>query len=137
MSPRLTASKQYNYFPRATDLDYAFIGGLSVATAMLIAPVVNYLTKRFGFRVPMLIGLGFAVLGQIFAGLSKRIWQLFITQGIMFGLGIGMAFIGGIPLLPQWFSKKRSLANGLAAAGSGVGQLVLCPRLASSLLFAC
>lgn len=83
-----------NYFAGATDIQYAFVGGLSISIAMFIAPLTNFLVKLFGFRTPMLIGTGFTVLGQVFAGLSNRIWQLFITQGLMFGAGIGMVRCG-------------------------------------------
>jgi MFS family permease len=29
-----------------------------------------------------------------------------------------------LPLLSQWFRRRRSLANGIAAAGSGIGGLI-------------
>jgi hypothetical protein len=45
-----------NNFPGATTLQFAFIGGLSVSLAMLIAPLSNYLSKRFHYKLPMLIG---------------------------------------------------------------------------------
>ena len=43
-------------FPGATPLKYSFVGSLSVAIALLCAPLANILTKRFGHRVPMLVG---------------------------------------------------------------------------------
>ena len=48
---------------------------------------------------------------------------LFLTQGILFGLGVGFLFTSSIATISQWFSKKRSVANGIASAGSGVGGL--------------
>ena len=38
-------------------------------------------------------------------------------------MGIGAIFIPGIAVLPQWFLKRRSLAQGIASAGSGFGGL--------------
>ncbi|KAF8461805.1 major facilitator superfamily domain-containing protein [Gautieria morchelliformis] len=113
-------------FPGATDTDFAFIGGLSVSTAMICAPFVNYLSKRFNFKVPLVIGLLFLVTSQVFAGLSTRIWELFLTQGIMFGMGLGFLWIPALPLTNQWFSKKRALAGvSYFAIGSGAGALTL------------
>ena len=43
-------------FPGATPLKYSLVGSLSVAVALLCAPLANLLTKRFGHRLPMLIG---------------------------------------------------------------------------------
>jgi hypothetical protein len=39
-------------------------------------------------------------------------------------LGTGFAWLPATPILPQWFTKNRSLAQGLAAAGSGVGGII-------------
>jgi predicted MFS family arabinose efflux permease len=63
---------------------------------MICAPFVNYLSKRFSFKVPLVTGLIFLVISQVFAGLSSRIWELFLTQGVMFGIGLG--FVSPKPL---------------------------------------
>ncbi|KIJ46137.1 hypothetical protein M422DRAFT_46225 [Sphaerobolus stellatus SS14] len=113
-----------NFFPGATNIDFAFIGGLSVGCAMLIAPIANYLSKRYNFKVPLTIGVIVYTLSQIFSGLSTTIWQLFLTQGIMFGIGVGLIFVPISPLSNQWFSDKRALATGLLAGGSGAGTII-------------
>ena len=40
------------------------------------------------------------------------------------GLGQGFVYIPSIAILSQWFTTKRSLANGISGAGSGVGGLI-------------
>lgn len=37
---------------------------------------------------------------------------------------MGFLFVGSVGIVPQWFVKKRSLANGISAAGSGLGGLI-------------
>ena len=64
--------------------------------------------------------------GYIAASFAKQIWQLYLTQGLLVGLGIGSIFIPSIAVLPQWFLKKQSLAQGLASSGSGYGGLIVC-----------
>lgn len=71
-----------DYFHGATPLQFAFIGGLSTSQALLIAPLANYLSKRWGFKVPMMIGTVSVVAGQILAGFTREIWQLFLTRTI-------------------------------------------------------
>lgn len=51
-------------------------------------------------------------------------WHLILTQGIAFGAGMGFLFVSSVGIPSQWFTKRRSLANGMAAAGSGIGGLV-------------
>lgn len=65
-----------DYFPGATPLQFAFIGGLSLSLAMLVGPVSNWLSKSYGHRVPMIIGAVLLSGGQICAGFAKEIWQL-------------------------------------------------------------
>ena len=37
---------------------------------------------------------------------------------------MGFVYIPSVPVLSQWFSKKRSLANGISAVGSGIGGII-------------
>lgn len=93
--------------------------------AFIISPLSNYLSKTYGFKVPMFVGTVIYTLSMIFAGLSHKIWELFLTQGVMFGIGIGLVYMPTLPVLAQWFSKKRGLATGITSAGAGVGSLVM------------
>ena len=51
-------------------------------------------------------------------------WHLLLSQGVAFGVGMGFLFTATIGLVPQWFTKRRSFANAVSAAGSGIGGLV-------------
>lgn len=64
--------------------------------------------------------------GYIAASFAKEIWQLYLTQGLLVGMGIGLIFIPSTGVLAQWFLKRRSLAQGLASSGSGFGGLIVC-----------
>jgi MFS family permease len=110
-----------NFFPEATTWDYAFIGGFNFSIAMLIAPFVTILTRRLGIHKVMIAGLVLESGGFIAASFATRIWQLYLSQGVLIGLGIGCLYIPSLPILSQWFFRRRSLANGISAAGSGVG----------------
>lgn len=51
-------------------------------------------------------------------------WHIVLTQGLGLGWGMGFLYLTATAILPQWFSSRRSLANGIAAAGSGIGGLL-------------
>ncbi|KAH8706901.1 major facilitator superfamily domain-containing protein [Phaeosphaeriaceae sp. PMI808] len=108
-------------FPEASTWDYAFVGGFNFSIAMLIAPFVTILTRRLGIHRVMIAGLVFESGGFIAASFATRIWQLYISQGVLIGCGIGCLYIPSLPILSQWFVRRRSLVNGISAAGSGVG----------------
>ena len=67
------------------------------------------------------------------ASLSTTYWQLFFAQGVCCGLGNGFLFCPLLSVLSTYFSKKRSLAIGLAAAGSGTVGMVF-PAMVQQLL---
>ena len=113
-----------NTYPGATSLDFAFVGGLSISQALLVSPVATYTTRKYGTRTTLLIGVFFETSSLIGASFAQRIWQLFLSQGICFGWGIGFLFVGTVGVLPQWFNKRRSLANAIGAGGSGVFGMV-------------
>lgn len=76
-------------FAGATPLDFALVGGLNFGVAMAFAPFVTDINRRLGTRPTMLIGVLLHALGFITASFSAgRIWVLFLTQGMLVGIGI-------------------------------------------------
>ncbi|KAK4551798.1 hypothetical protein LTR86_010884 [Recurvomyces mirabilis] len=112
-----------NTFPSATPLDYAFVGSLSISCAMLVSPLATYGVRVLGTKPTLFIGIFFETLSLIGASFATKIWHLFLSQGICFGIGMGFLFIPSVGIVPQWFTTKRSLANGFATCGSGLGGL--------------
>jgi oxalate/formate antiporter len=49
---------------------------------------------------------------------------LYLTYGLLGGIGTGIVYVGVIGHMVQWFPDKRGLATGLVAAGYGVGALL-------------
>lgn len=113
-----------NTFPGASYLEYAFVGSLSISCAMLISPVATYTTRIYGTRTTLLLGVALETASLIGASFARTIWQLFLSQGICFGLGMGFLFVASVGIVPQWFTTRRSLANGFATSGSGLGGLI-------------
>lgn len=108
-------------FPGATDLEYAFIGGLSVSLSLVSSPMVAASVRHFGTNITLAIGSGLVFAGLFGASYATRIWQLFLSQSLCFGFGMGFLYIPAAAVLPQWFSTRRSLAVGIATSGAGLG----------------
>jgi hypothetical protein len=47
---------EHNYFEGGSTFRYAWVGGLSVAVALLAAPIANLLIRTIHFRVPLVFG---------------------------------------------------------------------------------
>ncbi|KAL8849413.1 MAG: hypothetical protein Q9221_005585 [Calogaya cf. arnoldii] len=115
---------RYNSFPGATSLDFAIVGGSTFGAAMLVAPLVTFLARKFGTRAPMLVGVIALAGGFIAASFASEAWHLYLCQGALVGIAVGFIYVPSIAILSQWFSKKRSLANGITSAGSGNGGVI-------------
>lgn len=70
----------------------------------------------------------------ISASFATKIWHLLLSQGVAFGLGMGLCFVASVPIPPQYFTKRRSFANAIAASGSGFGGL--CYSLSTNAMMA-
>ncbi|CAO3625109.1 unnamed protein product [Mucor hiemalis] len=110
-------------------LKIAFVGtsasALLLALGMFITPVI----QRIGFRGTMAIGTILSPLALILASFATELWQIYLTQGILFGFGSAFAFSPSVTLPSQWFTSKRALATGIAVSGSGVGGVCLSPMI--------
>lgn len=113
-----------NMFPGASPLEFAFVGGLSISMALFVSPLATMCTRYFGTHTTLSIGIVLETAGLLGASFATEIWHLFLSQGVAFGLGMGCIFVASVGIIPQWFSKKRSFANSIGAAGSGIGGLV-------------
>jgi MFS family permease len=113
-----------NSFPGATPLQYSFIGSLSVTCLMLVSPLATMLVGKYGIKPTMFCGVVLETLGLITASFASKLWHLVLSQGISFGMGIGLLYIPTAAVVPQWFTTKRSLASGVAVSGAGLGGMV-------------
>ena len=111
-------------FPGATSIDFALIGGFNFSMAMLIAPFVTIFARKYNTQPTMIVGTALIAAGFISASFARQVWELYLTQGLLVGFGVGFIWIPSMAILPQWFDKKRSLTSGIGSAGSGIGGLI-------------
>ncbi|KAI8092534.1 major facilitator superfamily domain-containing protein [Halteromyces radiatus] len=75
----------------------------------------------------MCIGTIMAPLGLILASFANEVWEIALSQGLVFGIGATFVFSPSIALPSQWFVKRKAFATGLAVSGSGIGGVCLSP----------
>ncbi|XP_067876006.1 monocarboxylate transporter 3 [Heterodontus francisci] len=107
--------------------DTAWISSIILAMLYGTGPLCSIVVNRFGCRSVMLVGGLLASSGMILASFSANITQLYLTAGVVTGLGLAMNFQPSLIMLGRYFDKRRPLANGLAAAGSPVFLSALSP----------
>ena len=108
-------------FAGASKYDYALIAGMTVFFGQGLPPFVLLLMRIFGLKPVMFFGIVVMCLGFVLASYSVSLWQLYLTQGFLSGVGISFIFAPATTVLPGWFLKKRSFAMGLSLVGTGAG----------------
>lgn len=89
---------------------------------------------RSGPRVVAMTGGLLYGAGVALASLSNHgLWWLYMTYGVIGGIGLGFGYIIPISVLVKWFPDKRGLMTGIAVGGFGAGALVTA-KLATSLI---
>ncbi|KAJ3367640.1 hypothetical protein GGF31_007189 [Allomyces arbusculus] len=112
-------------YPNASPSMLSLIGALGPSTMFVSGGLfVGHLAERLHFRTVILTGSLLIAAGLFLASLATQVWQLLLTQGILFGLGCAMVYIPGAALPSQWWVKHQSFASGTAVAGAGAGPLV-------------
>ncbi|KAJ4465447.1 MFS general substrate transporter [Lentinula aciculospora] len=98
----------------------------SVFMNPLIARIDN--VKLVTFSGAFIMSLGLAL-----ASFATRIWHLYLTQALLYGLGSSMYYFPLMSLAPIYFERHRGFAMGIILAGSRVGGLVMALVLQSLL----
>jgi oxalate/formate antiporter len=95
-----------------------------IVVQTFLSPWQGVLVDRFGPRVLLSAGVAISGLSWVLAAKATTLPALYVTYGLLGGIGTGIVYVGVIGHMVQWFPDKRGLATGLAAAGYGVGALL-------------
>ncbi|XP_066092450.1 monocarboxylate transporter 4 [Saccopteryx bilineata] len=107
--------------------DTAWISSILLAMLYGTGPLCSMCVNHFGCRPVMLVGGLLASLGMVAASFCRSVIQLYLTTGVLTGLGLALNFQPSLIMLNRYFNKRRPMANGLAAAGSPVLLCALSP----------
>lgn len=100
--------------------------------AILVLGFAAFLGGLWMRRVgPRVVGITAGIcygLGVALASLANgNIWILWLTYGVLGGLGLGLGYIVPLATLVKWFPDRRGFITGLAVAGFGAGALITAP----------
>ncbi|XP_038843351.1 monocarboxylate transporter 7-like isoform X1 [Salvelinus namaycush] len=91
------------------------------------APLATVLSNRFGYRPVVMFG-GFLIsLGTISSAFVSSINEMYVTIGIVSGLGYCLTFLPTITILSQYFNRRRSLVTALASSGESFAMFAFAP----------
>jgi hypothetical protein len=116
---------QSNMLANHSPSNIAWILSLQVFIVSIIAPIAGWVFDNYGPQILVSTGSFLVVFGLMMLSLSTTYYQIFLSQSLCTGLGMGMIFHGSVNSVSTWFQKRRGLAIGLAASGSGIGGVII------------
>ena len=84
-----------------------------LATPLLAGPIASALIDRFGCRSTVILGGIVSATGFALSYFAPTIGVLFVTFGLISGIGLSMTFSGAVVSVTYYFDKRRSIATGL------------------------
>ncbi|OMJ17041.1 Monocarboxylate transporter 10 [Smittium culicis] len=110
----------------------AWISNVTITMTLVGGLATSFIISKIGIRNTCYFGTVVGTIGLILSSFSTKIWQLVITQGIIYGFGSSL--LVNISLLMQalWFEKKMGLAIGIISSGGGFGSLIMVPLITTT-----
>lgn len=108
----------------------ALVGSLALGTTFFLSPVSGILTDKIGLRATTFIGGVLMTVGMTLSSfLFRDIYVLYLTYGIMFGLGAAFAYTPTIAILGHYFKRYLGKVSGFVTSGSSIFTVILPPVL--------
>ncbi|NXG47352.1 MOT6 protein, partial [Psilopogon haemacephalus] len=118
---------------QASNSETSWFPSIMVAVLHGGGPLCSILVKRFGCRFAVMLGGLLSSVGMVSSSFCKSISQLYLTAGLITGLGSCFSFQAGVTVLGYYFVRWRTLANAMASTGVSLG-FTLWPLLSQYLL---
>lgn len=113
----------FNWTATEVNIAYSICLGM-IPLAMIVA---GKLQDKYGPRWVIFAGGVLFGTATFLVSFTSSLPWLYLTYGLMGGMGIGFVYGCTIPNTTKWFPDKRGLAGGLIAGGFGIGAVIFGP----------
>lgn len=104
---------------------------LMFAVATLVS---GRLQKKVGPRKVATIGGILYGVGVLLTSFATSLPMIYITYGVIAGVGVGFAYVCPLATLVKWFPNNKGAITGVAVGAFGLGSLIFKPIIASLLI---
>ncbi|XP_076616093.1 monocarboxylate transporter 7-like isoform X2 [Chaetodon auriga] len=114
-----------------TNSRVSWIVSICVFVMTFNGPLSSVMTNRFGFQFVVMLG-GFLIsAGTIATSFTSSINQMYITYGLVAGLGYCLTFLPTVTILSHYFTRRRSLVTAVASTGESLSMFALAPAFSA------
>ena len=105
-----------------------------VVLQTFFSPFQGWLVDRFGPKRLIATGTVLSGLSWVMASYATSLTSLYLTYGLIGGLGTGVVYVGVVGQMVGWFPDRRGFAAGMVAAGYGMGAIITTFPISNSLV---
>jgi len=105
--------------------DVSWIFGLSGFVYFVLGAGGGMLADRWGPRIVCSAGMVLIALGLLATSWASSLLAVYVSYGLLVGLGIALVYTPSIASVQPWFTTRRGLAGGIASSGVGAGTLLV------------
>jgi OFA family oxalate/formate antiporter-like MFS transporter len=121
---RIPLSKQFGWTISQVSLTFT----IAIFVLGFAAFFAGLWQSRVGPRIVAITGGVLYGLGVALASVAGHtLTGLYLTYGVIGGIGLGFSYIVPVAVLVKWFPDRRGLITGVAVGGFGAGALVTAP----------
>ncbi|XP_023412726.1 monocarboxylate transporter 7 isoform X1 [Loxodonta africana] len=107
----------------------SWIVSICVFVLTFTAPLSTVLSNRFGHRLVVMVGGLLVTTGMVMASFSQAVYHMYITVGIISGLGYCFSFLPTVTILSQYFDRRRSVVTAVASTGECFAVFAFAPAI--------
>jgi MFS transporter, OFA family, oxalate/formate antiporter len=121
---RVPLAKQFSWSISEVTLTFT----IAIVALGISAFFAGLWLNRKGPRIVAMTGGLLYGLGVFLASFSNHgLWWLYLSYGLIGGIGLGFSYIVPVAVLVKWFPDRRGLITGIAVGGFGAGPLITAP----------
>ncbi|KAM6346775.1 LOW QUALITY PROTEIN: monocarboxylate transporter 12 [Alca torda] len=101
----------------------AWIHSIVDCATMLCAPLGSLISNHVSCQVGIMLGGLLASAGLILSSFATSLEHLYLSLGVLTGLGFALCYSPAIAMVGKYFNKRKALAYGIAMSGMGIWYL--------------
>ncbi|KAF8314196.1 MFS general substrate transporter, partial [Clavulina sp. PMI_390] len=122
-------------FDHASEAAINSIGTIALALQYTVIIWVISLYHKYPqwSKTMTFLGLVTCALSLLLASFANAVWELILSQGVMFGIGASFLYAPVLVYISEWFVERRAFAASIIFAGTALGGAVF-PFVINSLI---
>lgn len=111
-------------FPNEKPAVISLIGSIQPFVLIFFSFLAGPLWDAGYCRLLIVSGTAIIVFGYFMVSICDTYWQVMLAQGVLVGFGSALLYMPAVAIIPQYFTRRKAVANGIAASGSAFAGVI-------------